>query len=117
LLRRFASRNDNYFMALFAKIKEVQFKVGDTVRVHQIIKEGDKTRTQVFEGMVLGIKGEGGNKSFTVRKIADQAIGVERIWPLNSPSIEKIEVKKSSRVRRAKLYYVRSRKGKEAKEV
>ena len=104
-------------MALFAKLKDVEFKVGDTVAVYQKIKEGDKERIQVFEGMVLGIKGEGVNKSFTVRKIADLGIGVERIWSLNSPWIEKIVVKKSPKVRRAKLYYVRSRKGKEAKEV
>lgn len=104
-------------MSLFAKLKDVDFKVGDTVAVHQKIKEGDKTRLQVFEGIVIAINNSGPGRMFTVRKISDAAIGVERAWPLNSPSIEKIEVKKSPPVHRAKLFYIRDRKGKEAKEV
>lgn len=104
-------------MALFAKHKDLAFKVGDTIAVHQKIREGDKERIQIFEGMVLAINNKGVGKSFTVRKIADLGIGVERVWPLNSPWIEKIVVLKSPRVRRAKLYYVRERKGKEAREV
>ena len=104
-------------MGLFAKCHNVEFQVGDTVRVHQKIKEGDKSRVQIFEGIVIAIKNSGSDRMFTVRKISDAAIGVERIWPVNSPSIEKIEVKKTSSVHRAKLYYIRDRKGKEAKEV
>lgn len=104
-------------MALFAKIKDVAVKVGDTVRVYQKIKEGDKTRTQVFEGIVIAVKNQQDGKSFTVRKIGAMGIGMERIWPLNCPSILKIEVVKSPKVKRAKLYYLRSRKGKSAKEV
>ena len=104
-------------MSLFGKLKDVNFKVGDTVAVHQKIKEGDKARLQIFEGIVIAINNSGAGRMFTVRKISDGAIGVERIWPLNSPSIEKIEVKKSPKVHRAKLFYIRDRKGKEAKEV
>ncbi len=104
-------------MSLFAKVKDIGFKVGDTVAVHQKIKEGDKTRVQVFEGIVIAIKNSGAGRMFTVRKISDAAVGVERVWPINSPSIEKIEIKKSAKVKRAKLYYIRERKGKEAKEV
>ncbi len=104
-------------MGLFAKCHNVEFQVGDVVRVHQKIKEGDKTRVQIFEGIVIAIKNSGANRMFTVRKISDAGIGVERIWPVDSPSIEKIEVKKTSKVHRAKLYYIRERKGKEAKEV
>lgn len=104
-------------MSLFGQVKDIKFKVGDTIAVHQKIKEGDKTRIQVFEGVVIAIKNSGASRMFTVRKISDAAIGVERVWPLNSPSIEKIEVKKSPGVSRAKLYYVRGRKGREAKEV
>jgi large subunit ribosomal protein L19 len=104
-------------MSLFGKVKDVEFKVGDTVSVHQKIKEGDKTRIQIFEGIVIAISGKDAGRMFTVRKISDAAIGVERIWPLNSPSIEKIVVKKSPDVHRAKLFYIRDRKGREAKEV
>jgi large subunit ribosomal protein L19 len=86
----------------------LDFRVGDTIAVHQKITEGDKTRIQVFEGVVLAIKNSGSGKSFTVRKIAEGKIGVERIWPLNSPWIEKIVVKKkATKIRRSKLYYLR----------
>lgn len=94
-------------MALQTKIKDVSFAVGDKVRVSQKIQEGDKIRIQPFEGIVLGIRGEGENKMFTVRKIATGNIGVERIWPLNSPWIEKIKVIRKGQVRRAKLYFLR----------
>lgn len=89
-------------------IKTIDFVPGDIVRVHQKIKEEEKTRIQVFEGMVLAIRGRGENKSFTVRKVVGN-IGVERIWPISSPNIDKVEVKAHSktRVRRAKLYHVR----------
>lgn len=96
---------------------ELNFRPGDTVRVHQKIKEGEGAKTQIFEGIVLGIRGRGENKSFTVRKIAVGGIGVERIWPVNSPSIEKVVVKRKGHVRRAKLYYLRKRTGKEALKV
>lgn len=104
-------------MALKATHKKTEFKVGDTIRVKHSFKEQDKTLSQTFEGLVMGIKGRGVNKSITVRKIASDAIGVEKIWPLSSPSIETITVKKPGKVRRAKLYYLRSRKGKEALKV
>lgn len=86
---------------------ELNFKAGDIIRVHQKIKEDTKTRIQVFEGVVLGIKGRGENKMFTVKKTVG-GIGVERIWPLNSPSIDRIEVKSKSKkkIRRAKLSYL-----------
>ena len=87
---------------------------GDTIQVHQKIKEGDKERIQVFEGIVIAIKGTGTGKSFTVRRIASGAIGVERIWPVICPSIAKVVVKKKGNVRRAKLYYLRKRIGKQA---
>jgi large subunit ribosomal protein L19 len=106
-------------MALTAKHKEVEFGVGDQVRVTFKIKEGEKTRQQVFEGMVIGIKGRDQNKSFTVRRIGVQQIGIERIIPLNSPSIENIEVvKKGLRgIRRAKLYYTRGKARKDIEEI
>ncbi len=88
---------------------------GDTVRVHQKIKEGDKERIQVFEGLVLARKhGKGISATITVRRIIS-GIGVERIFPIHSPIIEKIEVLKRAKVRRAKLYYLRTAKGKKAR--
>jgi large subunit ribosomal protein L19 len=92
-------------------LQTIDFIPGDTVRVHQKIQEQDKTRIQVFEGMVLQIKGRGDNKSFTVRKLVGD-VAVERIWPIMSPNIEKVEVKAHSKkkIRRAKLYYVRTKK-------
>lgn len=86
---------------------------GDTVRVHVKIVEGDKERIQVFEGIVIGIKGGGLRETFRVRKVS-YGIGVERIFPLHSPRVDKIEIVKKGRVRRAKLYYLRDRKGKAA---
>src|SRR6266853_5974932 len=87
------------------------FTVGDQVEVHQLILEGEKQRTQVFSGLVIAMKGEGMREMFTVRRIV-QGEGVERIFPLNSPRIAKIEVKRTGAVRRAKLYYLRERVGK-----
>lgn len=94
-------------MANMAKYGKTEFHVGDLVAVHQKFKEDDKIRTQVFEGVVIAIRGRGENKSFTVRKIAAGGIGVERIWSLISPWITKIVIKKKGKVRRAKLYYTR----------
>lgn len=96
---------------------QINFSPGDTVKVYQKIKEGEKTRTQVFEGVVLGIRGRGENRSFMVRKIAVGGVGVERIWPVESPWIEKVAVLKKGKTRRAKLYYLRGRTGKRATKV
>jgi len=93
--------------------KHVPFRVGDSVKVHTRVREGEKERTQVFAGVVIAHKGRGLNESFTVRRIS-YGEGVERVFPLNSPRIEKIEVEREGQVRRAKLFYLRGRKGKEA---
>ena len=94
-----------------AKKEVPQFEVGDTVDVHQRILEGQKERVQIFNGVVIAKRGGGMNEMFTVRRIV-QGEGVERIFPLHSPKIAKIEVKRTGRVRRAKLYYLRKRVGK-----
>lgn len=93
------------------KEKPLEFTVGDTVDVHCKIVEGDKQRIQVFSGTVLAVRGRGTNRTFTVRRIVANE-GVERIFPVNSPAIEKVVVKRSGEVRRAKLYYLRKRVGK-----
>ena len=90
------------------------FRPGDTVKVNVRIKEGDKFRLQAFEGVVISRKGTGTRESFTVRKVSF-GYGVERIFPLHSPVVDSIEVLKKGRVRRAKLYYLRGRKGKAAR--
>jgi len=82
-------------------------RTGDTVRVHYKIKEEDKERIQPFEGMMIAQKGAGRSRTITVRKIGAAGIGVERIFPVNSPNVEKIEVVKTSRRKRSKLYYIR----------
>lgn len=91
-----------------------QFKAGDTVNVHVKVIEGDKERIQVFQGVVINRKGAGINEMFTVRKISN-GIGVERIFPLHSPNIAKIERLREGKVRRAKLYYLRKLRGKAAR--
>ncbi len=96
------------------KEKVDSFRVGDTVRVHGKIKEGNRERIQVFEGTVLKIQGGGNRKTFTVRKISN-GVGVEKTWPIHSPNVEKVEVVRAGKVRRAKLFYLRSRVGKKAK--
>lgn len=101
-------------MAQFFQYQEQKVSVGDTVRVHQRISEGKKTRVQVFEGIVIAIKGSGNGKSFTVRRVGAASIGVEKIFPVQLPSIEQIEVKRVGQVRRSKLYYLRDRIGKAA---
>jgi large subunit ribosomal protein L19 len=105
----------------FEKVEEQQtkkdlpeFQPGDTVRVHVKIKEGDKERVQVFEGVVIRQRHASCHSTFTVRKISF-GHGVERIFPLHSPTIDKIEVVRSARVRRAKLYYLRKLRGKAAR--
>lgn len=90
------------------------FEPGDTVKVHVKVKEGDKERIQVFQGVVLSRKGSGSREMFTVRKISG-GIGVERMFPLFSPTIDRIEVERHGRVRRAKLYYLRELRGKAAR--
>ncbi len=114
-----------------SETQEVPFHVGDTVAVHykliekekvsgktkREVKEETRERIQVFEGIVLAMKGSGPNTMFTVRRIGAGAIGVERIFPIVSPWIKKLEVKKLGDVRRAKLYYLRGKKGKEATRI
>ena len=97
-------------------IREVrhEFNIGDTVRVHVRIKEGERQRVQVFEGTVIAKQHSGVNESFTVRRTS-YGVGVERVFPINSPNVEKVEVIRRGKVRRAKLYYLRDRVGKSAK--
>ena len=106
--------------ALFEKIESEQFRkepakfnVGDSVRVHTKVVEGDKERLQVFAGVVIGMRGHGLNETFTVRRIS-YGEGVERIFPLHSPRVDKVEVEREGKVRRAKLTYLRKRIGKGA---
>lgn len=90
-------------------------RIGNTVKVHQKIKEGEKERVQIFEGLVIKINsGYGADKTITVRKVVE-SVGVEKIFPVYSPVLQKIEVKKDSKIRRAKLYYMRNRSGKSAR--
>ena len=91
-----------------------EFRPGDTVRVHVRVVEGDKERIQIFQGVVIGRRGGGTRESFTVRKISG-GVGVERIFPLHSPSIDRIELLRRGKVRRAKLYYLRELRGKAAR--
>ena len=90
------------------------FEVGDTVRVHGKIKEGNRERIQVFEGTVIKMQGGSNRATFTVRKNSN-GVGVEKTWPLHSPNVEKVEVVRHGKVRRAKLFYLRERSGKSAK--
>ena len=94
--------------------EEFDFNIGDTVRVHAKVKEGQRERIQVFEGTVLKRQGGSSRETFTVRKFSN-GVGVEKTWPLHSPIVEKIEVVRRGKVRRAKLNYLRSRTGKAAK--
>jgi len=106
-------------MALRIKHKEVEFGIGDRVKVFQRIKEGEKTRLAFFDGMVLAIKGNSGRKMFTVRRIGEASIGIERIFPIDLPTIERIEVVKRGTmgVKRAKLYYTRTKSTKEIDKI
>ena len=96
------------------KAEVPSFEVGDTVKVYGKIKEGEKERIQVFEGVVLKIQNGGNRTTFTVRK-SSNGVGVEKTWPLHSPNVEKVEVVRRGKVRRAKLNYLRGRVGKKAK--
>jgi large subunit ribosomal protein L19 len=91
-----------------------EFRVGDSLRVHVKIKEGDKERVQLYSGTVIARDGEGASETFTVRRVS-YGEGIERVFPINTPAIAKIEVEKSGHVRRAKLYYLRDRTGKTSK--
>jgi large subunit ribosomal protein L19 len=109
--------------ALFDKIESEQFRkeplnfsVGDTVRVHTKVSEGDKERIQIFSGVVIGRRGRGLNSTFTVRRIS-YGEGVERVFPVNSPRVDMVEVERSGSVRRAKLTYLRKRVGKSATSI
>lgn len=104
-------------MASTFTFNETQVHVGDTVRVHQEIAEGDKSRVQVFEGLVIAVKNAGLGKTVTIRRMGANGIGVERIYPLHMPGLKKIDVKTKGDVRRAKLYYLRDRVGKAASRV
>ena len=98
-----------------AQLREVaEFKTGDTVRVHAKVKEGNRERIQVFEGTVIAMKHGGIQETFTVRRVS-YGVGVEKAFPVHSPNLEKVEVVRKGKVRRAKLYYLRNRVGKAAK--
>ena len=90
------------------------FKIGDTVKVHVKIREGERERIQVFEGTIIARKGSGVSSTFTVRRVS-YGVGVERVFPVHSPNVAKVEVVRSGKVRRSKLYYLRDRVGKAAK--
>lgn len=104
-------------MSKYATIKDVNFSVGDTIRVHQRIQEGEKSRIQIFEGVVIAIQNKDSGRSFRVRRVSTGGIGVERIFPTLSPSIERVEVKQAGVVRRAKLFFLRDRVGKAATSI
>lgn len=106
-------------MALTATHKDTSFSVGDVVKVFQKIKEKDKERLQAFEGIVIGIKGHGETKTFTVRKIGIQQVGIERIYPLGAPVVDHIEVvrKGLEGVHQAKLYFIRNKSAREIEKI
>ena len=94
--------------------EKLSFNVGDSVKVHNLIREGEKERVQIYEGVVLKCQGGGNRETFTVRKNSN-GVGVEKTWPLNSPLVKKVDVVRRGKARRAKLYYLRDRVGKRAK--
>ena len=100
-----------------ASTKIVDFNVGDTIRIFYKIIEGDKLRTQPYEGIVIAIKGSDVSKTFTVRRIGADGVGIERIFPFHSPNIDNIKLIKKGRVRRAKLYYLRNKIGRAAMKI
>ena len=97
-----------------AKKEFPEFKAGDTITVYYEIKEGNKTRTQFFKGVVIQRRGEGASETFTIRKMSGD-VGVERIFPINLPALQKIEVNKKGKVRRSRIYYFRGLTGKKAR--
>ncbi len=104
-------------MAKYLNYNDTQFSIGDTIRVHVQIKEGDKSRIQIFEGILIAVDNREQNTMFTVRKLGADGVGIERIFPRHTPSIAMIDLKKSGSVRRAKLHYLRSRIGKKATNI
>jgi large subunit ribosomal protein L19 len=100
--------------SVYLRTTPPEFRAGDTIRVHVRVKEGDKERIQIFQGVVISRRGGGTRETFTVRKMSG-SVGVERIFPLHSPIIDKIEVMRRGKVRRAKLYYLRDLRGKAAR--
>lgn len=106
--------NLDFIESEVVKSETPDFRIGDTVRVHVKILEGDKSRIQVFEGVVIARKHGGARETFTIRKTSF-GYGVERVFPLHSPIVDKIEVVRSARIRRAKLYYLRNLRGKAAR--
>ena len=105
----------NFVQKEFIPKKEFpEFSAGDTITVYYEIREGDKVRTQFFKGVVIQIKGHGLSKSFTIRKMSG-TVGVERIFPLNLPTIKKIEINKKGKVRRSRIYYFKKLRGKKAR--
>ena len=96
------------------KAEAPQVKIGDTVKVHVKIREGERERIQIFEGTVIAKRGSGVSETFTVRRVS-YGVGVERVFPVHSPNVAKVELVRSGKVRRAKLYYLRERSGKSAK--
>ncbi|OGK17666.1 50S ribosomal protein L19 [Candidatus Roizmanbacteria bacterium RIFCSPHIGHO2_02_FULL_40_13b] len=103
-------------MANVITVKEISAHIGDTVKIHYLFKEGEKEKRQIFEGILMATSGMVENKMFTVRKMTKSKIGVERIFPINSPSIEKIEVAKKGSVRRSKIYFIRDMSEKDIRE-
>lgn len=105
----------NFVQEEFIQKKDfTEFSPGDTITVYYEIREGDKVRTQFFRGVVIQIKGQGLSKSFTIRKMSG-TVGVERIFPLNLPTLQKIEVNKKGKVRRSRIYYFKELRGKKAR--
>ena len=96
------------------KEQPLQFEIGDTVKVSVRVREGEKSRIQVFEGTVIARKGSGVSETFTVRRVS-YGVGVERVFPVNAPAVDRIEVVRHGKIRRSKLYYLRDRVGKAAK--
>ena len=106
---------ENFENAQVAEKTIPEFRAGDTVRLAVTIKEGDKTRIQNYEGVCIAMRGQGAGKTITVRKIGANGIGIERVFPIYSDSIDEIKVLRRGRVRRAKLFYLRDRAGKSAR--
>jgi large subunit ribosomal protein L19 len=110
-------KSENVIDSDISKKSLPEFRVGDTIKVNYKIIEGEKVRTQPYQGIVIAIKGSGVSKTFTVRKIGADGVGVERIFPFHSPNIESIRIMKKGKVRRAKLYYLRDRVGRKATRI